>query len=207
MKKFFLNLLSSFLGAWLAFLLFAGVTVLVVFAIIGTFAVSGSSTPSLKSKSVMAIDLSGVITETESDPELSYAQFVMGGISQPQTLKTLTTALREAADNDKIKALYLKCGEVSTSPATLHALYEAVAAFKESKKPIYAYGDEMSQGAYYIASLADSIFLNPQGNISITGVGGSSLYYKNLCDKIGIEFQIAKSVPLRARWSRICSMR
>jgi protease-4 len=192
MKKFFLNLLSSFLGAWLAFLLFAGVTVLVVFAIIGTFAVSGSSTPSLKSKSVMAIDLSGVITETESDPELSYAQFVMGGISQPQTLKTLTTALREAADNDKIKALYLKCGEVSTSPATLHALYEAVAAFKESKKPIYAYGDEMSQGAYYIASLADSIFLNPQGNISITGVGGSSLYYKNLCDKIGIEFQIAK---------------
>jgi protease-4 len=192
MKKFFLNLLSSFLGAWLAFLLFAGVTVLVVFAIIGTFAVSGSSTPSLKSKSVMAIDLSGVITETESDPELSYAQFVMGGISQPQTLKTLTSALREAADNDKIKALYLKCGEVSTSPATLHALYEAVAAFKESKKPIYAYGDEMSQGAYYIASLADSIFLNPQGNISITGVGGSSLYYKNLCDKIGIEFQIAK---------------
>jgi protease-4 len=192
MKKFFLNLLSSFLGAWLAFLLFAGVTVLVVFAIIGTFAVSGSSTPSLRSKSVMAIDLSGVITETESDPELSYAQFVMGGISQPQTLKTLTSALREAADNDKIKALYLKCGEVSTSPATLHALYEAVAAFKESKKPIYAYGDEMSQGAYYIASLADSIFLNPQGNISITGVGGSSLYYKNLCDKIGIEFQIAK---------------
>jgi protease-4 len=192
MKKFFLNLLSSFLGAWLAFLLFGTVTVLVVLSIIGKFAIGGSDFKGMDSKSVLVLNLDGAISEVETATELDYAQLMTGSIEKPQTLKMLTEALNEGASDDRVKALYIKCGEVSASPATLHALRAAVEKFHKSKKKIYAYGDGMSQGAYYVASAADSIFLNPQGNISITGIGGSVMYYKNLFDKLGVEFQIAK---------------
>lgn len=195
MKKFFLNLLSSFLGAWIALVLLGALTVFIIFAIAGKLAMGGiSDAGKVKSKSVLVLNLDGIIEESETAAELDYTGFILSGgkIEKPQTLRTLVTALKEATDDKRIKALYVKCGNPEASPATLHALRESVREFKEAGKTIYAYGDVMTQGSLYVASLADSIFVNPQGSVEIHGVGGGVMYMKGLLDKIGVEMEIFK---------------
>ena len=81
---------------------------------------------------------------------------------------------------------------MSASPASLHAIRNALLEFKTSKKKIYAYADVMTQGAYFVASVADEISLNPAGNFNLRGLGGQSLFYKGLFDKVGVSFQAVR---------------
>lgn len=193
MKKFFMNLLSSFMGAWIALVVFGVFAVVMIILMVGkTMTGIAEKSAELKAKTVLVLNLDGSIEETETATEFDYSQLVTGSLDKPQTLNVIVKALREGKDNDKIKALYIKCGEVSSSPATVHSIYEAVKEFKTSGKKVYAYGDIMTQGAYYVASLSDSIFLNPQGEFVLQGVSGGTFYLKNLFDKIGVDFQIAK---------------
>lgn len=193
-KKFFLNLLSSFLGAWIAIVLSGAVIVLIVMACLGKFALSeGGPNVSVKDDTILVLDLDGEIEETESAKQLDYAMLMGGEVEKPQTLLSLVTALDEALEDPRVKAVYVKCGMLSAPPATVHALHEALAAYKKKTgNPVIAYGDVMLQSTLYIASCADSIFLNPQGALQLQGIGGTSLYFKDLFDKIGVEWQMAK---------------
>lgn len=191
LKKFFLNALSSFVGAWIAIVLLGAVLVAVcvgLVARVGTASVS----PSLSRKSVMKISLSGVIAEAEETAAFDVRQLVMSDGERPQTLLTLTTALAEAKENKNIGALYIECGGVSAGSATLNALREAITDFKKSGKPVIAYADNYTQADYFVASAADSVFLNPQGMVNIHGIGGSVIYYKGLLDKLGMRFEVFK---------------
>lgn len=191
MKKFFLGVLSSFLGAWIA-ILFLGVAVLIV---IGALAVKfgGESASGIKDKSIATLTLKGSIEETAKNTTFDLQELASGKIEKPQRLDLLVKGLQEAASDDRIEALYIKCEGVSAAPATLEALREAVQDFKtKSKKKIYAYADFMTEGDYYVASVADSIFVNPEGMVSITGVSRSIPYMASLFKKIGVSFQIAK---------------
>lgn len=193
-KKFFLNLLSSFLGAWIAIVLSGAVIVLIVFACIGKLAM-GENSPeaSVKDNTVLVLSLDGVIEETETARELDYAMLMSGEVEKPQTLLSLVTALDEAAEDSRVKAVYVKCGMLSAAPATVNALHDALAAYKKKTgKPVIAYGDIMLQSALYITSCADSIFLNPQGSLQLSGCGSTSLYFRDLFDKLGIQWQMAK---------------
>lgn len=194
LKKFFLNLLSSFIGAWLAIVLGGIVIVLLVLALIGKIAtMEAPSTFRVSDNSVLVLELKGDIEETEVARKLDMDMLLSGEMEKPQTLLNLVTALQEAAENPRIKAIYIKCGALSVAPSTAHALHDALADFKsKSKKPIIAYGDMLTQGALYISACADSIFLNPQGNLALTGCGSTGLYLKDLFDNIGIQWQVAK---------------
>lgn len=195
MKKFFLNLLSSFVGAWLAIVVLGAVIVFIGFALVGKMAIGSlSGGAQMKPKTVLVLDLDGIIEESETADELDYTGFLLSGgkLEKPQTLRVLTLALKEATNDKRVKALYIKCGSPQASPATMHALRESVREFKESGKTIYAYGDIMAQGALYVASLSDSIFVNPQGSVEIHGVGGGVMYMKGLLDKVGVEMQVFK---------------
>ncbi|MDE5791050.1 MAG: signal peptide peptidase SppA [Muribaculaceae bacterium] len=191
LKRFFLNLLSSFVGTWIAIMLFGVVIVLVCIGLAARFG-GATSSGSLERHSILTLDLSGVIEEREEAVIPDYSMLLKGGIERPQTLDVITKALREAAVNKNIDALYIKCGRVSASPATLNAIREEVADFKKSGKKIYAYGGVIMSGAYYVASVADSIFINPYGSVEMTGLSSTSLYMKNLFDKIGISWQVVK---------------
>ena len=193
LKRFFFNLLSSFVGAWIALVLFVMALVISVVGFVGALgAMSGSESASLKKHSVLKLDLSGIIEETETNAELDYISLLQGNVERPKTLRSLVEALKEAKANKNIDVLYIECNGVSASLATVNALREAVADFKKSGKPVYAYGDNLSTADYFIASQADSLFLNPGGELHLSGLSGTTLYMKGLFDKLGVQFQVIK---------------
>lgn len=192
LKKFFMSTLSSFVGAWLAIVLFCVVATLVTIGIVAKMGVSGKSGEDVSKGSVLQISLSGAIEERETPVDLDYISLLQGDVQRPQTLASLVEAIREAKENKNISAIYLRCGGISAAPATLNALRSALVDFRESGKKILAYGDNIAMGDYYIASVADRMMLNPAGTVMLHGLGGTSLYYKDLFDKLGIEFQVVK---------------
>lgn len=191
LKKFFLNTLSSFVGAWIAIILFGIVSVVVAVGLVAR--VQGSdATQSIKKHSILTLDLNGTIVESETPTSLDYTSLVSGSIEKPQTLNVIVEGLKEGAVNSDIDALYLKCGAAAASPATFNAIRDAVAEFRKSGKKVYAYGDAYTLGTYYVASAADKIYLNPYGQLAIQGLGSTSMYLKGLFDKLGIQFQVVK---------------
>lgn len=192
LKKFFLNVVSSFVGAWIALVLFGVVAVLVCIGVVASISASKSTSESVSKGSVMVVKLEGAIEERETPMDLDYMSLLQGDVSRPQTLSSLQVAIEEAAENKNISAIYLKCKGVLASPATLDALRYSLSKFKKSGKKIIAYGDNYAMGDYYVASVADSLFLNPGGEVVLKGVGGTNLYLKDLFDKIGVTFQVVK---------------
>lgn len=192
LKKFFLNFLSSFVGAWVALVLFVAVAVIVGIGIVAKLGVAATNSSSISSHSVLTLDLSGTIAEVEEASGFDYMNLLQGRMERPQTLNRMVIALREAKVNKSIDGLYIKCNGAIASPATLNALREAVVDFKSSGKSVYAYGDAIGMGDLFVASCADSIFVNPGGEVHINGINGTVMYMKNLFDKLGINFQVVK---------------
>ncbi|MDE5586159.1 MAG: signal peptide peptidase SppA, partial [Muribaculaceae bacterium] len=192
--KFFLNLLSSFVGAWIALVLFCVVALLVVIGVVARFGGDEDSrSTKVSSDSVLLLDLSGTIIETPESGQLDFLSLAYGErVESPTALNVLVDGIREGKDSDKVKAMYIKCGHPSASPATLNAIRMAVADFKKSGKKVYAYADAMTMGDYFVASQADSLFLNPGGMIEISGLGGTTLFFKDFLDKIGIKMTLVK---------------
>ena len=193
LKKFFLNTLSSFVGAWLALVLVVVSSMILLFGMIGSgIASEMGDAEQLKSKSILTIDLSGAISERESATAPDLTSLVQGNLSKPQNLNVIVEALAEAARNRDITAVYLKCGALEASPAACYTIRRAVLQYKESKKPVYAYADTYTMGTYLIASAADRVYMNPQGMMEMQGMSSTVLYYKDLLDKLGVEFQVVK---------------
>ena len=190
LKKFLLNALSSFVGAWVAIVLLIIGLIIFITGIIGSFAIGNGV--QLKKHSVMKIILGGNIEEIESDSKFDYTILMNGKIERPQTLKTLLGALEKAKSNSDIEALFIECSGVSAAPATLDALRNGIKDFKSSGKRIFAYGDYLTMGDYYVASVADALYLNPAGSLDLQGISGTSLYLKDLLDKIGIDVQAVR---------------
>lgn len=191
LKKFFMNALSSFVGAWVAIVL-SGIVIVII--CIGMAARIGAGQVSTsKPGNLLKITLEGEIVETETSRDFDPQQLLMNrDLGKATALNTLVEGLKEAKANKSIKALYLECKGVLAAPATLNALLDAVKDFKKSGKKVYAYGDQLTQGDYYIASVADSLFMNPQGSLDLRGIAGTSLYLKDLFDKLGIKFTVCK---------------
>ena len=192
LKRFFLNTLSSFVGAWIAIVLFGIVAVLIIIGLTAKIGISSNNSQQVKSKSVLTINLSGAIEENEKSTDFDYMELVGGEVKKKQTLASLISAIKAAAENKNVEGIYLKCGVSSAAPATYNALRNALLDFKKSGKKIISYGDLYSNGTYYVATVADELCMNPAGHIALQGLGGVNLFYKDLFDKIGIEFQVIK---------------
>lgn len=190
MKKFFLNALSSFVGTWVAIVLAGAIAALLIFALITKM--TGGESVNIEDNSVLEIKLEGAMVERDDRSSMSFMSMISGSMEAPQALETTVAAIKEAKTNGQIKAIYLDCGNIAAAPATLQALRTALADFKSSGKKIYAYADNMGQGAYYVASVANEISLNPAGSVSFSGLGGQSLFFKGLLDKIGVSFQAVR---------------
>ncbi|MDE7160611.1 MAG: signal peptide peptidase SppA [Muribaculaceae bacterium] len=193
LKKFFMNLLSSFVGAWIALVLFGVVAVIVCVGVAARMGDS-SETPSVKKHSVMVLDLKGVIEEAEAGSDMDFSDIVMSGgkIDRPLVLSELVSGIREGKNDKSVEALYIKCEGVRAGVSTLRSLREEIESFRKSGKRVYAYSDSYSQADYYVATAADSIFLNAAGAVDIRGIGGTVEYLKGLFDKIGVTFQVFK---------------
>lgn len=104
----------------------------------------------------------------------------------------MVKAIEDAASDKNIEGLYIEAGPGLVGAAQCNALIRAINRFKESGKWVLAYGDMYTQSDYYIASAADSIFINPIGNIEVHGLSATTMYYKGLLDKLGVKMNVVR---------------
>lgn len=176
-------------GATVVGMLLVGMIVIAlgVMSVIGMVA-SSSQTKTLPKNSVLVLRLNGTLKEQASDAGMFSS--LQG--STTLGMNELLPAIRKAMANDKIRGIYIEAGQLAAYPSQLQELRAALLDFRRSGKWIIAYGEEYSQGCYYLASVADKIFLNPVGSVDWHGLGGETLYLKDLLAKIGV-----KAVPIK----------
>ena len=149
----------------------------------------------LEANSVYKLKLSGTLVEQgqEANP---FAALLSSNpyYSQDETvgLDELLSNIRLAKTDDRILGIYLEGGSLSMAPASAKALRDALLDFKTSGKWIIAYASSYGQTNYYVASVADKIYLNPTASIDWNGLSAQKMYYTRLMDKLGIEMQILK---------------
>ncbi len=190
MKSFLMSFLGSLAALWVSLTL---VVVLGMFFV--AIAVVGSSQQggvTVKPHSILRLDLSGQIADRPSPRDIIGEITGQAG-EKVLPLDRMVAAIDGAADDDNIDAIYIECNGAQAGLAQTQAIVDALARFRDSGKPVYAYADQMTQGNYVIAAAgADSVFVNPIAMLDIHGLSATTLYYKELMDKIGVEAQIVK---------------
>lgn len=185
MKDFFKNVAATIVGLFAFGLI---MTILGFICIIGMIA-SSNSKPTLKDNAVMVLKLQGQIEDRSEDNwlgELTGEQFNNLGMNK------ILSSIRKAKDEDKVKGIYLETGILESDYATLQEIRNALADFKKSGKWIIAYGDALSQGGYYLASVANKVYVNPEGNVDWHGIASQPQYIKDVAAKFGVHFTVVK---------------
>jgi protease-4 len=182
-KAFF----SSCLGALAAMILFV-VLCFIFFSIL----VSGLSSEKevvVESNSVLHLKLDARFTELQQEDPLAGLPVVGGDVPNVGLLQ-LKQAISEAKTDDNIKGIYLEVSYPMTGFSTLQEIRESLIDFRESGKWVVAYNEVMSEGAYYLASAADKIYLNPEGEIEFNGLTAEVGFFKKMLDKLEIKPQV-----------------
>ena len=188
MKQFFKMTLATICGI-VIFTLIMGF--FLVISVVGMIA-SDSASTKVKDNSVFVVKLDGAISE-RSEGSSVYSELMNMGDMGSVGLDDMIASIRKAKDNENIKGIYLEGGSMSfDAPATAQQLRDALKDFKKSGKWILAYADDYYQASYYVASVADSIYLNGEGKIDFKGLGGKGEYMKGLYDKLGVKYLVAK---------------
>jgi len=186
MKDFFKYVLATVVGM-LLFSIVMGV--FMVMSMVGIVA-SGEQTKSIKDNSVLVLNLSGTLDErAQADP----MAFIKGENTEATGLDDMLAAIRKAKTNDKVKGIYIEAGAFAAdSYASLQAVRKALADFRSSGKWIVAYSDSYTQSTYYLASVANKVWVNPQGMIDWHGLASQKIYLKDLLEKVGVKMQVTK---------------
>ncbi|MCQ2331769.1 MAG: signal peptide peptidase SppA [Paludibacteraceae bacterium] len=163
-------------------------------SIVASFSMKDASVP-LTDNSVYRLDLKGSMVDyvpEENLSELFSMNSAFSSMTSTISISDVRRNLRVAARNEKVKALYLKCGEFTASPATIEELRLLILEFKKSGKPVVAYADNYTQGTIWLSSLADRVYLNPQGMVSLVGISMQNVFFSKALEKLGVEIQVFK---------------
>ncbi len=186
MKDFIKYVFATVTGI-IVFSLIMGI--LFVISIVGLAASSASSIP-VEDNSVFTLSLSGQVNERAEEDIIG---LMMGQVSENIGLEDIISSIKKAKDNEDIKGIYIESGLFSSdSPASAHAIREALLDFKKSGKWIVAYADSYTQTTYYICSVADKVYLNPQGVVDWHGLAANPMFLKDLLAKFGVKYQLCK---------------
>ncbi|WP_312362348.1 signal peptide peptidase SppA [Sphingobacterium sp.] len=189
MKSFFKYVLATITGIVISFV----VLFIVLMGIIGAIISSASSDQEVvvKSNSVLYLSFDYDITErSEANP---LGSLNLPGYSTKNIgLDDILARIKYAATDGNIKGIYLDASHVGVGFASLKEVRDELLAFKKTGKFIVAYNAGYDQKAYYVASIADKVYVNPQGTIDFKGLASSTMFYKDLLDKVGVEMQIVK---------------
>ena len=186
--KFLGNVLAVIVGLFA----FSIVAMLIFFGIIGLVASSSEKEVTLESNSILHLDLNGrTLVERTSEEDLVFGSFLdpFGG-DNSAGLVNLKKAIGEAKTNENVKGIYLNAGLIGAGQAGLLELREALVDFKESGKFIVAYDEAYSEGGYFLASVADEIYLNPLGGIDFNGFSSEGIFLKGFFEKVGIKPEV-----------------
>ena len=190
MKSFFKYVLATITG-----IVISSILVLIIFmVIIGVMinSVGNQNETVTPANAVLKIDLNHSITEkTEPNPfkDVDLPGFVS---TKSIGLNDIVAKIKAAKTDNNIKGIYLNIQGVNTGFATMKAIHDALIDFKQSDKFVISYNDVMSQKGYYLNSIADEVYLHPQGSLDFRGLATAVMFYKDALDKIGVEMQIIK---------------
>lgn len=192
MKQFFKFMFASCLGVFLSTIL-----VLILLFIIGTSIVASStkSVPTIKENSVLVIKLDKPIYDREVSDFFAFFSSGSSDIDMNSSigLTEFIAVINKAKSDPNIKAIMLDLSLIQANGwATIQEMRDALVSFKESKKKIYAFSDSYTQNAYYLATVADEIALNPVGNLQLTGIGGQVMFVKDLLNKFDVEVELIR---------------
>jgi len=189
MKSFFKYVLATITGIVISFV----ILFIVFMGIIGAIISSASSDQEVvvKTNSVLFLSFDYDINERNDNNPFGSLNFP-GYSTKSIGLDDILARIRYAATDANIKGIYMDAGSIGTGFASLKAVRDELLTFKKTGKFVVAYNAGYNQKAYYVASIADKVYVNPQGTIDFRGLSSSTMFYKDLLDKVGVEMQIVK---------------
>ncbi|MBQ5393570.1 MAG: S49 family peptidase, partial [Alistipes sp.] len=195
-----MKFLNVFLAALLAFV--AGTVVLFVLWIAIVLGMVGSmsgSAPVVEEQSILKIDLSEVISDAPSTDPMAGLDLMTMQATPQLSLYSALRAIDAAAGDERIKGIYLRMNGAGATmeTAVMEELRETLVQFKESGKFILSYNESYSQGSYYLASVADKIYLQPEGSMEWSGLASNLIFFKGLIDKLGLDIEIFRPTACR----------
>ncbi len=185
MNSFIKQALATVVGI-LFFIIITGA--LGAMSLVGMIA-SSQATKNVDDNSVLVLNLSGSMDERSQGSLLS---MLGGSTTDNPGLENTLQAIKKARTNDNIKGIYIEAGLFSSDFASMQELRKALVDFRKSGKWIVAYADTYTQGTYYIASAANKVYLNPQGQVDWHGIASEPIFVKDLLAKFGIRMQVVK---------------
>ena len=187
--QFLKNLLASVLGTFIA-IVFAFVFLFILLAGIAS-SIDTAEEVNVKDKSVLTINLQKPITDRSPNQFDFEAAFDLD--AEAIGLDKILAAIRTAKADDRIEGISIEHTFLQSGMSQTKAMRDALSSFKESGKFIYAYHDFFTQKDYYLATVADSIFVHPEGGVELAGLASEVLYYKEFQDITGIQMQVIRN--------------
>ncbi|QSE96972.1 signal peptide peptidase SppA [Fulvivirga lutea] len=181
-----MNFLKNILSTLIGLFIFSFIAIFLVVGIVSSL--SESEKYVLEDNSILHLKLNKPVTEQEIDNPLE--EIGAFGESSSMGLNKLKEVIKNAASDSKIKGIYLEVEYFIGGMATLSEVRHELVEFKKSGKFIYSYAEYYTEGAYYLASVADKIYLNPAGQLELNGLSANVTFYKGMFDKFGIEPQV-----------------
>jgi len=188
MKNFLKYLLASILG----FIIASLVLFFIFIGIIGGMVSSSNKLPEVKENSILYINLNKEIVDRSANDPFKGFDFMSMQTKTSIGLNNILKAIENAKDDSKIKGIVMEVDAVNAGAATTNEIRNALLNFKESGKFILSYNDLYSQKAYFLSSVADKIYMNPEGLVDWVGLRSEVMYYKNILEKLGVEPQIIR---------------
>ncbi|EKD31452.1 MAG: S49 family peptidase IV, partial [uncultured bacterium] len=195
MKNFFKIVAATFIGSLFALVL----GTFIMIGIIGSIAsFTESKTPKVPGSAILSINFASAVTEQSKESPFSAFNPMASFSSNTTGILDFVQTIDRAAADPAIKMIYLNLNELNAGITHTEEIRSAFERFRESGKPIISYADNYSQNAYYLASVSDKVYLNPAGTATLTGLSMSSLFFKDMLDKIGVEVQLIRHGKFKA---------
>ncbi|MBC7916157.1 MAG: signal peptide peptidase SppA [Pyrinomonadaceae bacterium] len=189
MKEFFKMVFASMLGMVLSFFV---IFIILLVVVAGVIATVDNDKVKVSANSIIHMSLDHPIQERSSKNPLDKIDFPGFESNKSIGLNDILASLKQAKNDDKIKGIFLDVSSVQAGMATIEEIRNGLIDFKKSGKFLIAYSEVYSQGAYYLASVADKVYLNPEGLLEFKGFGSELAFFKGTLDKLEIEAQIIK---------------
>lgn len=191
--KFYKVVLAAFIGTLIALVINFFIKVGVVSSMISSLSKTETETSTtLKPNSVLYMKLDYAIPDRTTDNPFGGINFQTMESQDMTGMNDILRNIEQAKTDPNIKGIYMELSSIPTSTATLQEIRDKLIEFKESGKFIVTYGESYSQSAYYMASIADRIFLNPEGALDLHGMASQVMFYKHLLEKLDVEMQIVR---------------
>ncbi|SFA45987.1 protease-4 [Pedobacter suwonensis] len=190
MREFFKYLFASMLGFFLSIIIVFVICFIVVVGLVSS--IDTDKTITVSNNSVLFLNLDQAITERTPKKTFGNLPIVGGDEKDAIGLNDFLKALQKAKTDDNIKCIYLNVSSPNAGFATLREVRNALIDFKKSHKKIIAYSEVYTQGAYYLASVADKVYLNPEGALEFKGFSSELTFFKGTLEKVGVEMQVIR---------------